>query len=124
MPKTRIPIGLLIAITAGMIYGQGGSTNTPVISSAQANFAVTPATLTINGQNFGAVQPTVTLAGTPLTVQTFSQFFAVALLLPGTNQGSYRLVLVNNQSSRQRFLRDYQWNYMLDQTEALYAGLL
>jgi glycosyltransferase involved in cell wall biosynthesis len=27
-------------------------------------------------------------------------------------------------SSRQRFLRNYEWNYMLDQTEALYAGLL
>ena len=26
--------------------------------------------------------------------------------------------------SRQRFLRNYEWNYMLDQTEALYAGLL
>jgi hypothetical protein len=76
MRKTRIPIGLLIALTAGMTYGQDGqSATTPVITSAQANFAVTPATLTINGQNFGAVQPTVTLAGTPLTVQTFTQFF-------------------------------------------------
>jgi glycosyltransferase involved in cell wall biosynthesis len=26
--------------------------------------------------------------------------------------------------SRQRFLRNYEWNYMLDQTEAIYAGLL
>jgi glycosyltransferase involved in cell wall biosynthesis len=26
--------------------------------------------------------------------------------------------------SRQRFLRNYEWNYMLDQTEALYAELL
>jgi glycosyltransferase involved in cell wall biosynthesis len=37
---------------------------------------------------------------------------------------SPELRLKMGDSSRQRFLRNYEWNYMLDQTEALYAGLL
>jgi glycosyltransferase involved in cell wall biosynthesis len=37
---------------------------------------------------------------------------------------SRELRLKMGASSRQRFLRNYEWNYMLDQTEALYAGLL
>jgi glycosyltransferase involved in cell wall biosynthesis len=37
---------------------------------------------------------------------------------------SPELRLTMGVSSRQRFLRHYEWNYMLDQTEALYAGLL
>jgi glycosyltransferase involved in cell wall biosynthesis len=37
---------------------------------------------------------------------------------------SPELRLKMGESSRQRFLRNYEWNYMLDQTEALYAGLL
>jgi glycosyltransferase involved in cell wall biosynthesis len=37
---------------------------------------------------------------------------------------SPELRLKMGDSSRQRFLRNFEWNYMLDQTEALYAGLL
>jgi len=37
---------------------------------------------------------------------------------------SPELRLRMGDSARQRFLGNYEWNYMLDQTEALYAGLL
>jgi len=50
-----------------------------VISSTMPNFAVEPQTLTINGKNVGAVALTVTLGGTSLTVQSFTQLVAVAL---------------------------------------------
>jgi hypothetical protein len=83
MQKTMIQLGLLIAMTAGTAFGQVGLfANIPVISSAAANFAVKAPTLTINGQTFG-VPHTVTLGGTPLTVQSFTQCVAVAILPPG-----------------------------------------
>src|SRR5271165_5384946 len=97
MQKTRVQLGLLIAMTAGTAFSQ------PVISSATSNFAVNPPTLTINGKNFGALLPTVTLGGAPLTVQSFTPSVAVATLPPGANQGSYRLVLVNNQGQSATF---------------------
>jgi hypothetical protein len=98
MQKTRIQLGLLIAMTGGIAFGQIVPWAGTAISSATANFAVNPPTLTINGQNFGAVPPTVTLGGTRLTVQSFTPSVVVATLPPGANQGSYQLVLVNNQS--------------------------
>ena len=91
MQKTKIQLAVLVAITAGTAFGQA-----PVISSAAPNLAVNPPTLTIYGHNFGAVQPTVTLGGTPLTIQSFTQLVVVATLRAGANQGSYPLVLVNN----------------------------
>jgi len=72
---TIIPLALPIAVTASTTFGQFGPT--PVISSAAANFAVNPPPLTITGQSFGAVAPTVILDGTPLTVQSFTQSVAV-----------------------------------------------
>ena len=91
MQKMRIQLGLLIVVTAGTAFGQ------PVISSAAANFLVNPPVLTITGKNFGAVAPSVTLGGTPLTVQSFTPSMAVATLPTGTNSGSYQVVLVNNE---------------------------
>ena len=57
MHKTSIKLGLLIAIAAGTAFGEAS-----VISSAMANFAVNPPTLTINGEDFDAGRPTVTLS--------------------------------------------------------------
>jgi hypothetical protein len=71
MQKTIIPIALLIALTACTAFGQFGPA--PVISGAAANFAVNPPALTITGQNFGAVQPTVTVDGIALPVHSFTQ---------------------------------------------------
>jgi hypothetical protein len=71
----------------------------PVILNVTANLAPPPGTLTIVGQNFGSVQPTVTLGGTALTVESFTATTAVADLPAGLVLGtSYALVVTNNQA--------------------------
>src|SRR5438445_12776223 len=51
-----------------------------VITSAVTNSTLTQ--ITINGQNFGATRPAVTLGGTPLKVMRFNATPVVAALPP------------------------------------------
>jgi len=53
----------------------------------------------------------------PANIATLAEKLSVLIKSP-------ELRLKMGDSSRQRFLRNYEWNHMLDQTEALYAGLL
>jgi hypothetical protein len=92
-----VALGLCAAVAIGQDTGTLGTN--PAIISVTANFAVTPAQLTIAGQNFGNTKPTVTLGRTSLTVVTFSPTSVVANLPPSLVLGaSYPLTLVNNQS--------------------------
>lgn len=95
--KLGILIAVAITVTGGNSFAQDTSnTNVPVITGATANLATNPATLTIAGQNFGTVPPTVKFANAPLTVSSFSATSVVANLPAGVSAGSYQVVLVNN----------------------------
>jgi hypothetical protein len=91
---------IFMCLWATAAWGQAaGQANSPINYSVMANFAVSPATLTIAGQNFGSIQPSVTLGGTPHPVVTFSPTSVVADLPPSLIVGvSYALVLANNQA--------------------------
>jgi hypothetical protein len=86
-------------LTFGVSVLAFGQPNAPAIASATANFSLTPARLTIAGQDFGSSKPTVTLSGVALVVETFSATAVVADLPVPVAPGSYLLVLINNDSA-------------------------
>ena len=67
------------------------------VSSATADFSVSPARLTIAGQNFGSGSPSVTLGAVSLTVESFSPTQIVADLPPSITAGTYHLVVLSRQ---------------------------
>src|SRR3989442_4835233 len=75
-----------------------------LITDATADFATH--TLTVNGKNFGADVPSVTLGTTPLTVLSVTTTRVVATLPASTPAGSYRLVVARGPSTNQTGIFD------------------
>jgi hypothetical protein len=100
MPLRKIMLIVALSFSIEAFGQDAGPISTgPSISSATANFAVSPPQLTIVGHNFGSVQPTVTLGGTSLTVISSSSSNVVADLPQALVLGaSYTLTVTNNQS--------------------------
>ena len=98
-------VAIVIAVVAVSIRPAAGESSAdavspPVITSVQVDLA--QQTLTVNGVNFGASAPTVSLALTPMTVATpttaslvQASLSTLATLKPGT----YRLVLQRSDSA-------------------------
>jgi len=68
----------------------------PVITGVTADYAISPATITITGRNFGSLTPTVTLDGATLVVSTYTSTSVTALLPANLAPGSYQLALTDN----------------------------
>ena len=75
-----------------------------LITDVTADF--TNHTLTVNGKNFGAHVPSVTLGTTPLTVLSATATRVVATLPASTPAGSYRLVVARGPSPTRRGIFD------------------
>jgi hypothetical protein len=90
----------LVQMLAGCIFAAvlQGATE-PVITSATANFANTPATLTVTGTNFGTVAPTLTLGSNTLRVSGFSDITVVAALPAGLAAGVYLTLTTGGKPS-------------------------
>ena len=74
-------------------------TKTPAIDKTEVS--TNSNQLTITGQNFGAVTPSVMLDGPlPLTVVSFTDAMVVATLPPGIAAGSYQLTLTNLSTNK------------------------
>jgi hypothetical protein len=82
-----------------------GQSNAPTITSATANFAVTPAILTINGQNLGSSTLSVTLGLVTLNVLSSSPGTVVAELPASISPGSYALVVLDNANQQRSSVR-------------------
>jgi len=95
--KALAAVALLhLAITVGFADEEDRK---PVIIAAVPDSPVTPAHLTISGQNFGASKPLVTLDSFPLLVATFTSTSVTVWLPAGLKPGSYRLTLEPNGHS-------------------------
>ena len=88
----QLCIGMLAAAPA-MALGQG---ILPIVTMVSENSAATE--ITINGTGFGSAKPSVTLAGTNLTIVSFSGSTITADLPTGTAPGSYLITIENNST--------------------------
>ena len=68
----------------------------PLILAAVPDSSASPTQLTIMGENFGTLKPTVTLDSIPLAVVSFGSTSVTALLPAGLTPGSYLLMLQRN----------------------------
>jgi Collagen triple helix repeat (20 copies)/IPT/TIG domain len=82
---------LLAAALPALSQGNG---NTPSATILSTTTSTNPATITINGSNFGNAMPTITLEGMPLQVTSFTDTVLVAFLPSNIAPGSYALEVV------------------------------
>jgi hypothetical protein len=71
----------------------------PDITSAFADYAVDPVTLTINGTAFGTTQPLVLIEAQPLQVLTYTDTSIMVLLPADYSSGAYLLQVTNTATS-------------------------
>ncbi len=86
---TRL-ITLIFVLSVLMVTPTLGA-SAPVIYDVKSDYNAM--TLTVIGQNLGSTSGTVTLGGTPLTVNSWSPSAIVAQIPQGTSPGSYSLVV-------------------------------
>jgi hypothetical protein len=82
-------LSVLVVLAAGAFAPPAWAAPKPIILATQADLAA--GTLTIQGENFGAVAPIVKLGGQALVVAQSSPTEIVATLPPGLTEGTYVL---------------------------------
>ena len=95
--SSDIAFGILLS-ALGFQPAAWGQGILPVISMATADFSKPTPQITITGQNFGSVKPSVSLGGIALTVESYSSSSIVADIPSSTLPGFYRLTVTKNDS--------------------------
>jgi hypothetical protein len=95
----RIALPALVASQLFVGVLSAADAQRPNILSAVPNLSVSPAQLTVTGENFGSVRPVVLLDGLPLTVVTFSSTAVTAFLPANLRPATYLLQLFRGDKS-------------------------
>ncbi|HET8548351.1 MAG TPA: hypothetical protein VFL57_10125 [Bryobacteraceae bacterium] len=96
--------GLIIAVFAGTA-GFAAVTDSPVITSAQADYTIKPSiTLTLQGVNLGTMPPSVVLDSMPLYVVSYTDTRVVVSVPPTQPPASYLLTYTRSDKMETTFV--------------------